>query len=85
MTVINGAATRGLAPSRHVLANGLTVPSKQTTVTPAVTINATIRAGAVADPPALPGVAHFTTKTIDRGTTTPSGDQIAVRLATRGG
>jgi zinc protease len=84
MTVINGAATRGLAPSRHVLANGLTVLSKQTTVTPAVTINATIRAGAVADPPALAGVAHFTSKTIDRGTTTRSADQIAEALDSRG-
>jgi zinc protease len=84
MTVINGAATRGLAPSRHVLANGLTVLSKQTTVTPAVTINATIRAGAVADPPELAGVAHFASKTIDRGTTTRSADQIAEALDSRG-
>jgi zinc protease len=84
MTVINRAATRGLAPSRHVLANGLTVLSKQTTVTPAVTINATIRAGAVADPPELAGVAHFASKTIDRGTTTRSADQIAEALDSRG-
>jgi zinc protease len=84
MTVINRAATRGLAPSRHVLANGLTVLSKQTTVTPAVTINATIRAGAVADPPELAGVAHFASKTIDRGTTSRSADQIAEALDSRG-
>ena len=84
MTVINGAATRGLAPSRHVLANGVTVLSKQTTVTPAVTINATIRAGAVADPPELAGVAHFASKSIDRGTTTRSADQIAEALDSRG-
>lgn len=84
MTVINAAATRGLAPSRHVLANGLTVLSKQTTVTPAVTINATIRAGAVADPPELAGVAHFASKTLDRGTATRSADQIAEALDSRG-
>jgi zinc protease len=84
MTVINGDATRGLVPSRHVLANGLTVLSKQTTVTPAVTINATIRAGAVADPPELAGVAHFASKTIDRGTTTRSAEHIAEALDSRG-
>jgi zinc protease len=67
-----------------VLANGLTVLSKQTTVTPAVTINATIRAGAVADPPELAGVAHFASKTIDRGTTSRSADQIAEALDSRG-
>jgi zinc protease len=60
------------------------VLSKQTTVTPAVTINATIRAGAVADPPELAGVAHFASKTIDRGTTSRSADQIAEALDSRG-
>jgi zinc protease len=84
MTAVQSPAAHGLAPSRHVLANGLTVLSKHTPVTPAITINASIRAGGVADPPDLSGVAHFVSKTIDRGTTTRSADQIAEELESRG-
>ena len=84
MTVGHTTAARGLAPSRHVLANGLTVLSKRTPVTPAITINASIRAGAAFDPPELSGVAHFLSKTIDRGTTSRSADQIAEALDSRG-
>jgi zinc protease len=84
MTVLQTDQSPGLAPSRAVLANGVTVLTKSTPVTPAVTINASIRAGAVADPVALPGVSHFVSKTIDRGTTTRSADQIAEDLDGRG-
>ena len=84
MTVLPTAASRGLAPARHVLPNGVTVLSKSTPVTPAVTVNATIRAGAVHDPADLSGVAHFVSKTIDRGTATLSADQIAEELESRG-
>jgi len=84
MTVLHTTAARGLAPSRHVLANGLTVLSKRTPVTPAVTINASIRAGAVCDPAGSSGVAHFVSKTIDRGTTTKSAERIAEELENRG-
>jgi zinc protease len=84
MTVVHTTAASGLKPSRQVLANGLTVLSKQTTVTPAVTINASIRAGAVFDPPELAGVAHFASKTIDRGTTHRSAEHIAEELDSRG-
>ena len=84
MTVEHTTAVRGLAPSRHVLDNGLTVLSKWTPVTPAVTIHASIRAGAAFDPPELSGVAHFLSKTIDRGTVSRSADQIAEALDNRG-
>jgi zinc protease len=84
MSALPTAAARGLAPSRHVLANGVTVISKHTPVTPAVTINASIRAGAVCDPPDSAGLAHFLSKTIDRGTMTRSADQIAEELDSRG-
>ena len=84
MSVMPTTAARGLAPSRHVLANGLTVISKHTPVTPAVTINASIRAGAVCDPPDGSGLAHFLSKTLDRGTTRRSADQIAEELDSRG-
>jgi zinc protease len=49
-----------------------------------VTINVAIRAGAVGDPPGLSGVAHFVSKTIDRGTKTKSAEQIAEELENRG-
>jgi zinc protease len=84
MTVASSTVTRGLAPVRQVLPNGVTVLSKPTSVTPAVTLNASIRAGAVLDPPGLSGVAHFVSKTIDRGTATRSADQIAEDLDSRG-
>jgi len=63
MSVMPTTAARGLAPSRHVLANGLTVISKHTPVTPAVTINASIRAGAVCDPPDGGGLAFGESET----------------------
>jgi zinc protease len=84
MTVLHSASLRGLAPTRDVLRNGFVVLSKTTSVTPAVTLNASIRAGAIFDPAALDGVAHFLSKTIDRGTTTRSADQIAEDLDGRG-
>ena len=49
----------GLAPTREVLANGVTVLAKRTSTTPAVTLIANLRAGAVHDTAELPGVAHF--------------------------
>ena len=84
MTALPSAAYRGLAPTREVLPNGVTVLSKSTAVTPAVTLNASIDAGAIFDPPALAGVSHFVSKTIDRGTATRSADQIAEDLDGRG-
>ena len=57
----------GLAPTRHVLANGLAVWVKETVTTPAVTIHAGVRAGSGYDALDCPGVAHFVSKVIDRG------------------
>jgi zinc protease len=84
MSAVTTTAARGLAPSRYVLANGLTVLSKHTSVTPAVTINVSIHAGAATDLPDCSGLAHFLSKTIDRGTATRSADQIAEELDSRG-
>ena len=44
MTALPSVAYRGLAPTREVLPNGVTVLSKSTAVTPAVTLNASIDA-----------------------------------------
>ena len=74
----------GLSPTRHVLPNGLTVLAKETRTTPAVTIYAGFHAGSAYDPPARDGLAHFVSKTIDRGTSTRNADEIAEELDGRG-
>ena len=74
----------GLAPVRDVLANGVRVVAKESRTTPAVTIHATVYAGTICDPPSQPGVAHFISRTVDRGTMTRSVDEIAEELDSRG-
>jgi zinc protease len=76
--------TRGLAPLREVLANGLTVLVKETHTTPAVTIHVGAHAGTIYDPPDKAGIAHFLSRTMDRGTQSRSADQIAEELDSRG-
>jgi zinc protease len=76
--------SRGLNPTRRVLPNGLTVLAKETRTTPAVTIYAGFHAGTVHDPADCPGVAHFVSKTIDRGTAAQTADQIAEDFENRG-
>lgn len=78
------AAPRGLAPVRRLLANGATIIAKESRATPAVTIHASLRAGTVYDPPASPGLAHFVSRTADRGTASKSADEIAELLDSRG-
>lgn len=75
---------KGLAPTRRVLPNGLTLLAKETRTTPAITIYAGFHAGTAYDPPGCAGVAHFVSKTIDRGTTTRTAEQIAEELENRG-
>lgn len=78
------ASGGGLAPVGRVLANGVRVIAQHSGVTPAVTIHCSVMAGSVCDPPAHAGLAHFLSRTIDRGTTTRSADQIAAVLDDRG-
>ena len=83
--VLSAARTRnGLAPMRRVLPNGVTVLTKETRTTPAVTIYAGFHAGTAYDPQAYDGLAHFVSKTIDRGTSSRTADQIAEELDNRG-
>jgi zinc protease len=83
-TQIPAVAPRGLAPVRRVLANGATIMAKESRATPAVTIHASLRAGTVYDPPASPGLSHFVSRTVDRGTASRSADDIAELLDSRG-
>jgi len=73
----------GLAPTRIVLGNGVTVIARKTSTTPAVTLLAHLRAGAAHDPVDRDGVAHFVSRTIDRGTDRFSADDLAERLDDR--
>jgi len=73
-----------LDPTRRVLPNGLTVLAKETRTTPAITIYAGFHAGTLYDPIGCAGVAHFVSKTIDRGTTSRTAEQIADELENRG-
>jgi zinc protease len=75
---------RALDPVRQVLDNGLVVMVRQARTTPAVTIQAAIRAGSLYDPDDQLGLAHFLSRTIDRGTSRRSADQIAEELDSRG-
>ncbi|MEQ1572889.1 MAG: pitrilysin family protein [Vicinamibacterales bacterium] len=81
---MTGPGRRGLNPSRSQLSNGTVILAKESRVTPAVTLHAQFSAGSAFDPPALGGVAHFVSRTIDRGTRTRSADQIADDLDNRG-
>ncbi|MGE3579624.1 MAG: M16 family metallopeptidase [Vicinamibacterales bacterium] len=74
----------GLSPERTVLPNGVAVTVAGTHATPAVAISAVVQAGSVFDPPSRPGLAHFASRTIDRGTRTRSADAIAEALDSRG-
>ena len=70
----------GLAPARHVLANGAIVTLQETAFSPAVTINAVFRAGTLYQPDSLPGLAWMCSRTIDRGTATRTAEEIAETL-----
>lgn len=76
--------TRGLSPVRTVIDNGAVVIVQETSMTAAVTINATVRVGGVHEPDDLPGVAHLTSRLLDRGTTSRSADRLAEDLDDRG-
>jgi zinc protease len=78
------AIARGLSPVKTVLANGAAVIVQKTSMTPAVTINATLQAGGVYEPASLPGLAFLTGRVLDRGTGDRPASVIAEELDDRG-
>ncbi len=70
----------GLSPVRAELDNRAVVIVQETSMTPAVTISASFRAGSMFDPPGLEGLSYLTGRTIDRGTEHRSAGQIAQAL-----
>ena len=75
---------RGLAPTCATLASGVTVVARETRTTPAVTLSVNLRAGTAFDLADADGLAHFVSRTIDRGTERYSADEIAEQLDGRG-
>jgi zinc protease len=75
---------RGLAPMRSVLDNGVRVIAKHAGATPAVTVHATFEGGTIFDPPSEPGVSHFVSRSLDRGTPRHTAEEIAEQLENRG-
>ena len=65
------------APVRRTLANGAAVVVKEARTTPAVSLNLSLDAGSVCDPAGAPGVAHFLSRVLDRGTPRRSAGDIA--------
>ncbi len=78
------AAVRGLSPVRTVLASGAVAIVQETSTTPAVTINATVRAGGVHEPSDRPGLAYLLGRVLDRGTESRSANVLAEELDDRG-
>ena len=78
------AAARGLSPVRTVLDSGAVVIVQETLTTPAVTINATVRAGSVHEPADRPGLAYLSGRVLDRGTEHRSAEVLAEELDDRG-
>lgn len=75
---------RGLSPVRTVLANGAVVIVQETSMTPAVTINATVQAGGVHEPSDRTGLAYLVGRVLDRGTAHRTVDVLAEELDDRG-
>ena len=75
---------QGLSPVREQLDNGAVILLQETSMTPAVTISASFRAGSMFEPPDRPGVAYLTGRLIDRGTTTRNAAVLADELDDRG-
>ncbi len=81
---MSATLARGLSPVRAVLDNGAVVLVQENIAAPAVTINATFRAGSTCDPAGLTGLAYMTARVIDRGTAYRSAKDLAEELDDRG-
>ena len=74
----------GLSPLRAELENGAVVLVQETSMTPAVTITAGVRAGSMFDPLEREGLSYLTGRLLDRGTERRSASDIAQELDDRG-
>lgn len=77
MTMGSGAGAPTLAIQRTRQPTGITVLGHERSVTPAVVIRASIQAGAMYDPPGKEGLAYFTARMMQRGTSHHTFQQIS--------
>jgi zinc protease len=82
--LLTPTSARGLSPVRQRLPNGAVMLTKETHVTRAVTISASLQAGSGYDPADRLGVSGFLCRVLDRGTETRSAEEIAGELDDRG-
>lgn len=80
----SSSVARGLSPRRQEFGNGVVAIAKAAHATPAVTVSVAVRAGSACDPGPLPGLMHFLSRVIDRGTALRSADEMAELLDSRG-
>lgn len=78
------AADSTLGSARRRLPSGAIVVARRNPITPAVTFVLAFDAGSAFDPPSHPGVAAFTARMIDRGTSAASADELADAIERRG-
>ncbi|MGH2459537.1 MAG: M16 family metallopeptidase [Chloroflexota bacterium] len=79
-TAPSGMAASGgtaLAIQRTRLSNGITILGHQRSVNPAIVVRAGIQAGAMYDPPGKEGLAYFTARMMQRGTSHHTFQQIS--------
>lgn len=81
---MSATLTRGLSPVRTILDNGPVILVQETSLTPAVTINATFLAGGLYEPALFPGLAFLAGRLLDRGTERRSAEVLAEELDERG-
>jgi len=78
------ATGRGLAAARQVLPNGVVVISKEASTVAAVTLQISVRAGSIYESSDRVGLSHLVARTVDRGTSRLTSDEIAEVLDARG-
>ncbi len=71
------ATTPTLAIERQRLPSGITILGHERSVTPAVVVRASIQAGSMYDPPGKEGLAYFTARMMQRGTSRHTFQQIS--------
>jgi len=73
-----------LEPLRAVLDNGVVFLGRQTTTTPSIAINLSLRAGSICDPEGAAGTTWLLSRVIDLGTARRSASDIAEEIDSRG-
>jgi zinc protease len=81
---MSATVTSGLSPVRRLVGEGIPVVVQETAFSPAVTFTIAFRAGSLYEPDELAGLAAFSGRVIDRGTTSRAAAAIAEALDDRG-